>query len=172
MQTTILIVGMGILAVIAYGDVRTRRIPNVLSLAIAILGLLRIILGHDTAAMGHTLAAATAIFTAAFLLFWYGGIGGGDTKLVAATALLVGYHDLFSYLFLMSACGGALALAMLARDRLRRRRWLPARRARGPLMTETAECVAVPARPTTVPYGVAIAAAGVVTLILSAPFAR
>jgi len=55
MQTTILIVGMGILAVIAYGDVRTRRIPNVLSLAIAILGLLRIILGHDTAAMATLL---------------------------------------------------------------------------------------------------------------------
>ena len=172
MQTTILILGMGILAVIAYGDVRTRRIPNVLSLAIAILGLLRIILDHDPVAMGHTLAAATAIFIAAFLLFWYGGIGGGDTKLVAATALLVGYHDLFSFLFLMSACGGALALAVLARDRLSRRRWLPTRREREPLTTETAERIATPARPTTVPYGVAIAAAGVVTLILNAPFAR
>jgi prepilin peptidase CpaA len=167
MQTTILIVGMCILAVIAYGDVRTRRIPNVLSLAIAILGLLRIILGHDSVAMGHTLAAATAIFIAAFLLFWYGGIGGGDTKLVAATALLVGYHDLFSFLFLMSACGGALALAMLARSRLRPRRWLPARWAREPLATDTV----APGRPT-VPYGVAIAAAGVVTLILNGPFAR
>jgi prepilin peptidase CpaA len=167
MQTTILIVGMGILAVIAYGDVRTRRIPNVLSLAIAILGLLRIILGRDPVAMGHTLAAATAIFIAAFLLFWYGGIGGGDTKLVAATALLVGYHDLFSFLFLMSACGGALALAMLARSRLRPRRWLPARWAREPLATDTV----APGRPT-VPYGVAIAAAGVVTLILNGPFAR
>ena len=167
MQTTIVIVGMGILAVIAYGDVRTRRVPNVLSLAIAILGLLRIILGHDLVAMGHTLAAATAIFIAAFLLFWYGGIGGGDTKFVAATALLVGYHDLFSFLFLMSACGGALALAMLARDRLRPRRWLPARWAREPLATDTV----APGRPT-VPYGVAIAAAGVVTLILNGPFAR
>ena len=172
MQTTILIVGMGILAVIAYGDVRTRRIPNVLSLAIAILGLLRIILGHDPVAAGHTIAAATAIFITAFLLFWYGGIGGGDTKLVTATALLVGYHDIFSFLFLMSACGGALALATLARDRLRPWQWLPALRARRTLAMETAECVAAPARPTTVPYGVAIAAAGVVTLILSAPFAR
>ena len=35
MQTAILIVGSGILAVIAYGDMRSRRIPNVLSLAIA-----------------------------------------------------------------------------------------------------------------------------------------
>lgn len=171
MQTAILIVGMSILAVIAYGDVRTRRIPNVLSLAIAILGLLRIILGHDPVAAGQTLAAATAIFIAAFLLFWYGGIGGGDTKLVAATALLVGYHDLFSFLFLMSTCGGALALAMLARDRLRPRRWLPVRWARKPLAKDTAECVVAPAR-LTVPYGVAIAAAGVVTLILNGPFAR
>ena len=171
MQTAVLVVGMGILAVIAYGDVRTRRIPNVLSLAIAILGLFRIILGRDPVAAGYTLAAGTAIFTAAFLLFWYGAIGGGDTKLVAATTLLVGYHDLFGFLFLMSACGGALALAMLARDRLRPRRWLPAGPARRPLEMETAECVAAPARPT-VPYGVAIAAAGVVTLILNAPFAR
>jgi prepilin peptidase CpaA len=162
---------MGILAVIAYGDVRTRRIPNVLSIAIAILGLLRIIFVHDPIAAGHTLAAGTAIFVAAFLLFWYGAIGGGDAKLVTATALLVGYHDLFSFLFLMSACGGALALAMLARDRLRLRLWLPARRARTPLATEAAKCVAVPTR-STVPYGVAIAAAGVVTLILNAPFAR
>jgi prepilin peptidase CpaA len=167
-QTAILIVGMGILAVIAYGDVRTRRIPNVLTLAIAILGLLRIILVYDPVAAGHTLAAGAAIFVAAFLLFWYGAIGGGDAKLVAATALLVGYHDLFSFLFLMSVCGGALALAMLARDTLRL--WLPARWARTPLATETAECLAAPAP--TVPYGVAVATAGVVMLILNVPFAE
>jgi len=56
-QTATLIVGLGILAVIAYGDMRSRRIPNVLSLAIAILGLLRIMLVHDPVTAGHTLAA-------------------------------------------------------------------------------------------------------------------
>jgi prepilin peptidase CpaA len=171
MQTAILIVGTGVLAVIAYGDMRTRRIPNVLSLAIAILGLLRIILVHDPVAAGHTLAAGTAIFVAAFLLFCYGAIGGGDAKLVAGTALLVGYHDLSSFLFLMSACGGALALAILAHDTLRPRLWLTLRWEKTPSGMETAGCIAAPARPT-VPYGVAIAAAGVVTLILNAPFAR
>jgi prepilin peptidase CpaA len=169
-QTAVLVVGICLLAIIAYGDVRTRRIPNVLSLAIAILGLLRIILVHDPVAAGHTLTAAAAIFVAAFLLFWYGALGGGDAKLVAATALLVGYHDLFSFLFLMSVCGGVLALAMLARDRFRLRQWLPSRRARMPPATETAGCIAAPARPT-VPYGVAIAAAGVVTLILDTSLA-
>ena len=170
-QTAILFVGMGILAVIAYGDMRTRRIPNVLSLAIAILGLLRIILVHDPVAAGHTLAAGTAIFVAAFLLFWSGAIGGGDAKLVSATALLIGYHDLSGFLFVMSVCGGVLALALLARDAFQLWLWLPSGRARMPPATETAGSIAAPARPT-VPYGVAIAAAGVVTLILNAPFAR
>lgn len=166
-QTVVLIVGMGILAVIAYGDVRARRIPNVLSLAIAMLGLLRIILLHDPVAGAHTLTAAAAIFVAAFLLFWHGAIGGGDAKLVAATALFVGYHNLFGFLFLMSVCGGTLAVVMLARHTLRLRLWLPSRRAGIP---STAERIAAPAWPT-VPYGVAIAAAGVVTLILDTSFA-
>jgi prepilin peptidase CpaA len=170
-QTALLIVGMGILAVIAYRDVRTRRIPNALSLATAILGLLRIMLVHDPVAAGHTLAAAAAIFVAAFLLFWYGAIGGGDAKLTAATALLVGYHDLFSFLFLMSVCGGALALVMLARDWLRLQLWPPSQRAGTPPPTEIVERIAAPSR-STVPYGVAIAAAGVVTLILDTSFAR
>ena len=121
MQTAVLVVGVGILATIAYGDVRTRRIPNALSLAIAILGLLRIVLVHDPVAAGYTLAAGAAVFVAAFLLFWRGAIGGGDAKLVTAMALLVSYRDLFSFLFLMSVCGGALALAILARDKFRQR---------------------------------------------------
>jgi Flp pilus assembly protein protease CpaA len=69
LQTAVLVVGIGILTIIAYGDVRTRRIPNALSLAIAILGLLRIILVHDPVAAGNTLAAGATIFVAAFVLF-------------------------------------------------------------------------------------------------------
>jgi Flp pilus assembly protein protease CpaA len=77
MQTAILIVGLGVLAVIAYGDMRSRRIPNALSLAIAILGLLRMMLVHDPVTAGHTLAAGAATFTAAFLLFWYAPLVAG-----------------------------------------------------------------------------------------------
>jgi prepilin peptidase CpaA len=169
-QTAVLVVGIGILAVIAYGDVRTRRIPNALSVAIATLGLIRIILVHDPVAASHTFAAGTAVFVAAFLLFWRGAIGGGDAKLLAAMALLIGYRGLFSFLFLMSLCGGALALAILARDRLglRLRRLSPLASMPFPM---NAECIAAPTR-STVPYGVAIAAAGVITLILEASVAR
>lgn len=170
MQTAVVVVGIGILAVIAYGDVRTRRIPNAFSVAIATLGLIRIILVHDSVAASHTFAAGAAVFAAAFLLFWRGAIGGGDAKLLAAMALLIGYRDLFSFLFLMSLSGGALALAILMRDRLgpRQRRLSPLATMPSPM---NPECIAAPAR-STVPYGVAIAAAGIITLILEASVAR
>ena len=171
MQTAVLVVAIGILSIIAYGDVRTRRIPNVLAGVIAVLGLMRVLLVHDPVAAGHTLAASAAVFTAAFLLFWRDTIGGGDTKLVAAMALLIGYQDLLNFLFLMSLCGGALALAILARDKLRPRFWRLSRPSRMPPATEATGCVAATAR-STVPYGVAIAAAAVITLILKSPLIR
>jgi pilus assembly protein Flp/PilA len=53
MQSAVLIVAVGILGIIAYGDVGMRRIPNALSLAIATLGLARIALARDPVAAGH-----------------------------------------------------------------------------------------------------------------------
>jgi len=160
-QTIILVLAIAILAVIAYGDMRTRRIPNALAVVIAMLGLVRMILVHDPVAAGQTFAAGIAVFAAAILLFSRGVIGGGDAKLVAATALLIGHHDLFGFLFLMSLCGAPLALAILTRDKLGPRLWCrPRHPATPPLAT------AASPMPSTVPYGAAIAAAGVMVLIL------
>lgn len=164
MRTVVIIAAIGILAVIAYGDVRTRRIPNGLAGTIAVLGLARMMLAGDPLTAAHTFEAAAVVFTAAFLLFRRGVLGGGDAKLVAATALLIGSQDLLGFLFLMSMCGGVLALASLARDQLRRLHWQLSRHARAPSMTQVAGCITAPAR-STVPYGVAIAAAGVITLV-------
>jgi prepilin peptidase CpaA len=72
-------------------------------------------------------------------------IGGGDAKLIAATALLVGYHDLFNFLLLMSVCGALLSLAILLMHR--------------------SPTAAAPKARLPVPYGVAIAAGGGVTLL-------
>lgn len=165
-QTAVMIVAIGILAIIAHGDVRTRRIPNVLAATIAMLGLVRMMLAGDPVAAGHTFEAAATVFAVAFLLFWLGVLGGGDAKLVAAMVLLIGYQELFGFLFLMSVCGGALALAILARDKLRLRLWHPSRAASMPSAREAEECIAAAPARSTVPYGVAIAAAGVITLIL------
>ena len=121
-------------------------------------------LAHDGIAAVHTLAASTAVLAVAFVLFWHGVFGGGDAKLIGAMALLVGFHNLFDFLLLMSVCGSAVALAVLARDRFH-----PCRRHTSQQMINQATMQRAdhggPPRQT-VPYGVAIAGAGIVILIL------
>jgi len=162
LQTIVVAVAIGILLAIAYGDVRTRRIPNELALGVGALGLLRMMLAGDASAPLYTLGAAAMVFAVAFLLFLRDLVGGGDVKLLTAAALLIGYHDLLSFLLLMSLCGAGISLAMLTADKL------------GPMLRHSPRAATLPAaeksRDTpgrlSVPYGVAIAAAGIVILAL------
>ena len=164
MHSAVLAVAVGILVIVAYEDVRTRRIPNALSLATAALGLARVAFAAEVIDAGYTLAAAIIIFTISFALFQRGAIGGGDAKILPATALLIGYRELFGFLFLMSLCGGVLALATLAAERLdlSLRRF---RRVADVSSTGQSDRDRVASKGSTVPYGVAVAAAGVITLI-------
>ena len=162
MQSIVLSLAVVALAFIAYGDVRQRRIPNALSLIIANLGWLRIGLAQDALGAGYTLLAAGAVFATTFVLFWRGAIGGGDAKLITAMALLIGYQDLVGFLLLMSLLGGVLAVAALARDKVGRRLASLLTAAQRP---SVAEAGASGQQTSTVPYGVAIAAAGAIVLI-------
>jgi prepilin peptidase CpaA len=163
-ETQARILGMCLLSVIAYGDVRTRRIPNVLVCAIAVLGLVRMTVAGDAIAATHTIEASGVVLAVGFLAFWRGLVGGGDAKLLTAMALLVGAPDLLGFLFVTSICGGAIALMILARDRLRQCYWRPSRQGDREFAVSGEECVATSMR-STVPYGVAIAAAGIIALL-------
>jgi prepilin peptidase CpaA len=164
MHSIVLAVAVGILVAVAYEDVRTRRIPNALSLATAALGLARVAFTAEVIDAGFTLAAAIIILTITFALFLRGAIGGGDAKILPATALLIGYRELLGFLFLMSLCGGVLALATLAVERLDLsfRRF---RRGAYVSSTDQSDRGRVVSKRSTVPYGVAVAIAGVITLI-------
>ena len=162
-ETQVRILGMCLLAVIAYGDVRTRRIPNVLVCAIAVLGLVRMTVAGDAIAATHTIEASGAVLAVGLLAFWCGVVGGGDAKLLTAMALLIGSRDLLGFLFVMSMCGGALALMILARDRLCQCYWRPSRQGDTESAASGGDCAATSTR-STVPYGVAITAAGIIGL--------
>jgi prepilin peptidase CpaA len=97
MQPAVLVIASAVLGVIAYGDLRTGRIPNAWCIAVAALGLIRIILTDDAASAGYTLAVTAATFSVTFLLFWYGAIGGGDAKLITAMTLLIGHQNLLTF---------------------------------------------------------------------------
>jgi prepilin peptidase CpaA len=152
LQALILLLGVCLFAVVAYYDIRTRRIPNEFIVGILALSSFRIALAGNPIAGLYTLAASAALFIATFLLFWRGLLGGGDVKLIGATGLLVGYHDLFEFLFVMSVSGALIAVAIHARDRLGARRAVLEDQQRRAMLT--------------VPYGAAIAAAGIVSLLL------
>jgi prepilin peptidase CpaA len=162
MQTLIMLLGIGFFAVVAYGDVRTRRIPNELAAAVGALGLARISLAGDAGAALCTVVASAAVFTAAFVLFRRGLVGGGDVKLLTAASLLVGYDQLLGFLFVMGLCGGLVALAILAADKLDAWRRSVAHPGASPQLREVRGTAGRPS----VPYGVAIAAAGVLILVL------
>jgi prepilin peptidase CpaA len=163
------IVAMGLLVIIAYGDVRTRRIPNAFVGAIALLGLVRIIVAWDPIAAAHTLGAGAAVFVATSLLFWRGILGGGDAKLVTAMALLVGSRELLEFLFVMIMCGGVLALAILCKDGFCRWNWHLFSRRKTARSEHSVGSVTAPMG-STVPYAVAITAASAFMFILKPLF--
>jgi Flp pilus assembly protein protease CpaA len=178
MQAVVAGLAAAVFIAAAFGDIRTRKIPNGLVLAISVLGVARLVLAGDFIEAAMTLLAAAAVLALGFALFWRGIIGGGDAKLVSGAALLVGYHDLFGFLFLMSLCGGALAVAALAHHRMvpwvetailavRARRWPGGwitRHPRAAAPLAAASNSGQSAMQLSVPYGVAIAAAGIITL--------
>ena len=67
-----------LMAFAASSDLLTMTISNRLSLAL--------VTGMTLYAFGMHLAAATVVLVVAFIFFSQGWIGGGDAKLVAATA--------------------------------------------------------------------------------------
>ncbi|HYD99100.1 MAG TPA: A24 family peptidase [Alphaproteobacteria bacterium] len=123
-------------------DLRAYIIPNRLPLILALAFAGYAAATPEIGWLGHLLTGAAA-FAAGALLFARGWIGGGDVKLFAALALWAGPARISDTILVMSLSGAAAALALLA--------WR-ARRAAAP---EAGPPLAQP-----MPYGIALAAAG------------
>ena len=114
--TAVVAVGMGAAAVI---DLRTRRIPNILTATLAAIGLGLAAAGFGRVGLGASMLGC--LLGLAFMMpgHIFGRTGAGDVKLLAAAGALLGPTDTI-YAFLYTAiAGGALALVVaVARRRL------------------------------------------------------
>jgi prepilin peptidase CpaA len=133
----------GLLLLAALIDIRTRTIPNWLCLLVALGAPLfwwasGITLYPDVL---ERVGSAYLIFVFLFGMFCLGAMGGGDVKLAAALALWFTPLTNLAFLIYTSFAGGAVTLVTMAFHRLARREGKPE-----------------------IPYGVAIAAAGLVIL--------
>ncbi len=151
--------GVHIVAVLAFAalllgaageDVHRLTISNWISLAIVGLYPIYVLSSPVPVAWPWSVAIGALTLAVGFGLFAFRLMGGGDVKLLSATALWAGPGLFASFIFLTAIAGGIVGLAILL---LRRRRMAPA--ADGTLA----------AQPAVMPYGVAIAAGGLMVAL-------
>lgn len=88
------------------------RVSVVLILAFAVIAPLT---GMDWASYGWHFAAFGTVLAVTFVMFTIGGMGGGDAKLMAASALWMGMSfTLIDYLATSAILGGMLTLLILS----------------------------------------------------------
>ena len=142
------------MAYAAISDLMTMTISNRLTLALAVaFVVLSPFTGMSINTFGLHWAAGGAVLAVAFTCFAFGWIGGGDAKLASVTALWLGWEGTIEFIAIASIFGGALTLLVLTF------RWsvLPAFIIRQPWIQRLHD------EREGVPYGVALAAAGLVT---------
>lgn len=145
----------GILIAAAVSDLVRYLIPNELSILLIGAFLYAAPLADlpAEAALYHGLAGL-AVLAVGFVLFMFDILGGGDVKLLSASAVWTGFDALGPFLLVVTLAGGLVALVLLMARRLIPRERLGRDGALARLMSPKQG----------VPYGVAIAIAGLVVM--------
>lgn len=148
-----------LLAGACVSDVRWRRIPNRVVVALFVGGIVYSILTMPPMAALERALAGSAVGLALWLPFWLARVlGAGDVKLAAASGAWLGVTGIVEASLLGAVVGGALAVWALAGQgglaaaAERFGAWMIASRTTGTLAPE------VTPKERRVPYGVAIAA--------------
>jgi prepilin peptidase CpaA len=147
-------------------DLRSRRIPNQLTAAMAILGLALAVTQTSGVSVGASLAGILLGLLLMMPGYALGATGAGDVKLMAAVGAIVGPSLVFSAFVCTSIAGGVLAVAVA----LKRRRLAAT-------LTQTGRLVAAPgAAPAEIKaatgasrfaYGPAIAVGSMIAILIA-----
>jgi Flp pilus assembly protein protease CpaA len=108
---------LGASLVAAILDIRSRRIPNVLTLPLALTGLLHGLNHAGLAGLGQAVAGCVVVALPYILLFVFAGGGAGDAKMMGALGAWLGLPAGVMVLVAVAATGGALGLLNLATHR-------------------------------------------------------
>ena len=98
---------------IAWGDLRTRRIPNYLTLGTAVAGLAYNFMSHGLSGLADGFLGMLLGFAFLILPYLWGGMGAGDVKALAALGAWLGFWGTLFLFCYMAIAGGILALASL-----------------------------------------------------------
>ena len=154
-----------LLAVSVFTELKDHRIPNWLTLSGAGMGLF---LGYlpGGADLASSIIGFAIGFGVLFIFYVFGGMGGGDVKLMGAVGALQGSPLIFTTVVYTALIGGVMAVFILI---WHQKFW--SGMGRSIIMFFRSKKAAEAAPPThalpTVPYGLAIAAGTVLTLFLS-----
>lgn len=157
---------LGVCLVIAtVWDVAKRRIPNLVTGAVALLGVAAQLVDRGGWSVLSGLGAAVISVALLYRPWTAGGIGGGDVKMAAAVAIWVGLGGMIRYALAVAAAGGIVALVMyfLSRKAIRQdiRTNLTLAALQQSLPTVEVRAAGRPS----VPYGLAIAAGAAFALL-------
>ncbi|MGI0526204.1 A24 family peptidase [Rhizobium giardinii] len=103
------------LAIAAFSDLFTMTIPNrVSAILIGAFIVVAPLAGLSLAIIGMHLLAGVVVFAVCFTLFALGIMGGGDAKLLTASAVWFGFNSsLMTFVLYVSIVGGLLTLLIL-----------------------------------------------------------
>ncbi len=135
----------------AFSDLLTMTISNRISIVL-VAGFIPLayLTGSSGSLILMHLGCGAAVLALTFAMFCFGWIGGGDAKLAAATAVWVGWEHLLDYSIFAAMLGGVLTLALLGA------RSLPLPQ----VLLRHAWIARLHDEKTGVPYGIALATAG------------
>jgi prepilin peptidase CpaA len=154
-----------LLLVAAGFDAFSRRIPNAINAALGLTGLWAQASVRGSLALAYGLAAGVLTIALLWIPWLKGRLGGGDVKMAGAGAVWMGLSDLPAYWLLTALAGGVVGLVCYALSARGVRRQM---RENLELAAFTSKLPEVPlkgqAGRMSVPYGVAVAIAGLVML--------
>ena len=150
-----------LLLVAAMNDLVEFKIPNWVSALLAI-GFLPAAMsaGAPVATIVENLFVGFGVLALGFILFANNIVGGGDAKLLAASSMWIGLSGLAAFMINMALAGGVLAMSLMLF------RKTPAL----PIYAQAPWLLRLHQKSKDIPYAVAIAAGGLLSIRQTLPF--